>query len=315
MLEAIERIRENIARVYFGNPDAIDRLLACVLARGHALIEDVPGVGKTLLASGLARSLGGTFSRIQLTPDLLPSDLLGVSIYDRETGRFDFKRGPIFANIVLADEINRTPPRTQAAMLEAMSESAVTIDGLRHRLGPPFSVIATQNPYRFEGTYTLPENELDRFLIKTSLGYAPPDSEARVLEQRPASTVLDSLEPVISSEEVVRLQNRTDEIRVDRSLIEYVIEIARVTRESPDVWLGLSTRGTLALTQLARATALLAGRDYAIPEDIIGNVLPVCGHRVLLREDLASAGGTGGDSDAATRQYLTDLLESTAAPA
>lgn len=304
---AVDQLRQNIARVYFGDPAAVDRLLVCLLARGHALIEDVPGVGKTLLANALARSIECRFSRIQLTPDLLPSDVLGVSVYDRDSGEFHFKRGPIFANILLADEINRTPPRTQAAMLEAMNESAVTIDGHRYPLEPPFMVVATQNPYTFEGTYALPESELDRFLVRMSLGYADPDSEARVLMERPASTVLDTLEPVLTREQIIEVQARVDDVRVEESLVRYIIEFARRTRESDEVWLGLSTRGTLALTQAARATALLAGRDYVLPEDIIDYVLPVCAHRVLVSE-------SDGQSVEDSTEYLQDLLDTLPSP-
>lgn len=305
--EKLHLLRENISRVYFGSPVAIDQLLTCLLARGHALIEDVPGVGKTLLANALSRSIDLKFSRIQLTPDLLPTDLLGVSIYDRETGRFEFRRGPIFANIVLADEVNRTPPRTQAAMLEAMNESAVTLDGVRHELERPFMVVATQNPYTFEGTYTLPESELDRFLLRIGLGYADPEAEARVLQERPATRVLEKLDAVLTRDDVLALQSATDEVRVEESLVQYVIELARRTRTDDDVWLGLSTRGTLALMQAARAKAVLAGRDYVQPEDIIDNAPSVCSHRVMLRN-------SDSQSTDDSTEYIRDLIEQVPSP-
>ncbi|MEX2219084.1 MAG: AAA family ATPase [Phycisphaerales bacterium] len=283
MLDAVARLRENITRVFLGNTAAVDRVIVCLLARGHILIEDVPGVGKTVLATAMAKSIDCTFSRIQLTPDLLPSDVLGVSVLDRNSGDFVFKRGPIFANIVLADEINRTTPRTQTALLEAMNEATVSIEGQVNRLDPPFMVVATQNPYEFEGTYILPENQLDRFLMRTRLGYPSPDDEARVLDLRPASYALLQLEPVLRKQEVLELQRTVDDVRVERSLLDYIISLANATRSDEEVQVGLSPRGSLALAQAARATAILNGRDYAIPEDILRNVLPVCSHRLVPR--------------------------------
>jgi MoxR-like ATPase len=290
MIDAIAKLRENIARVFLGNPAAVDRVLVCLLARGHILIEDVPGVGKTVLATAVARSIDCSFSRIQLTPDLLPTDVLGVSIYDRTTGEFVFKKGPIFANIVLADEINRTTPRTQTALLEAMNEATVSIDGRIHTLEQPFMVVATQNPYEFEGTYLLPENQLDRFLMRTHLGYPSPRDEARVLDIRPANHTLPSLEPVLHKSDVVQLQSQVDEVRIDPSLVEYIISLANATRSHPDLQVGLSPRGSLALAQAARATAALRGRDYVIPEDITTNIHPVCAHRIVPRSGLGDMG-------------------------
>ncbi|MBL8990850.1 MAG: AAA family ATPase [Phycisphaerae bacterium] len=286
MQDTLERLRASIASVYLGNTLAIDRLLICLLARGHCLIEDVPGVGKTVLANALARSLDCSFSRIQLTPDLLPSDILGVSVYRRETGEFEFKKGPLFANIVLADEINRATPRTQTALLEAMNEASVTVDARTYRLDQPFMLVATQNPSDFEGTYLLPENQLDRFLMRISLGYPAPADEARVLALRPAAGVLQSLAPVMRSADVLALQARTDAARLDRTLIDYIIALATATRRDEELSLGVSPRGALALAQAARATAVLAGRDYVIPEDITRNVGPVCAHRVQSRASL-----------------------------
>ncbi len=198
-VDAIERLRRNITSVYMGNVAAVDRVIVCLLARGHILIEDVPGVGKTVLASALAKSIECSFTRIQCTPDLLPSDIIGVSIYDREEGRFDFKPGPVFHNVIVADEINRTTPRTQSALLEAMSETAISVDGTRYPLPQPFMVVATQNPYEFEGTYFLPENQLDRFMMRVNLGYPAPDDESRILRQQPARNALVNLAPFMTA--------------------------------------------------------------------------------------------------------------------
>lgn len=282
----IAKLRDNIASVFMGNPKAIDRVLRTMLAGGHLLIEDVPGVGKTVLAGAISRSVQGKLARVQMTPDLLPSDILGVSVYDRDRGEFTFKPGPIFANFVLADEINRTTPRTQTALLEAMSEATVSIDGTSHPLPKPFMVIATQNPYDFEGTYLLPENQLDRFLMRTRLGYPDPSTEVRVLESRPASTALPHLEPVMPLETLSELQSRVDAVRVDAKILEYVVAIAGATRRSPDLRLGLSPRGALALTQVARATALIDDRDYVVPEDVLDNIMPVVAHRLIVRGGL-----------------------------
>jgi MoxR-like ATPase len=306
MHAALARLRENIAKVYLGNPEAIDRVIICLLARGHLLIEDVPGVGKTILATALARSVDCVFSRIQLTPDLLPSDVLGVTVFDRNTSQFTFTKGPIFANIVLADEINRTPPRTQAAMLEAMNDSAVSIDGKTLPLDLPFMVIATQNPFEYEGTYLLPENQLDRFLMRISLGYPSAADEARVLELRPSNSPLHTLGPVLSRAEVLELQAATDAVRVDRKLIDYIIRFANATRRNEAVQVGLSPRATLALAHAARATALYRGRDHVVPEDITFNIAPVCAHRVIPH----AAMGSGADGSARIVQSVLETIPS-----
>ncbi|GJQ30316.1 MAG: ATPase [Phycisphaerae bacterium] len=303
MHEHILRLRENIGKVLFGKYDAVDRVIRCFLARGHLLIEDVPGVGKTVLATALARSIDCSFARIQLTPDLLPSDILGVEIFDRNAGTFHFKKGPIFANIVLADEINRTPPRTQAALLEAMAESAVTVDGRPLPLDPPFMVVATQNPFDFEGTYALPENQLDRFLMRLSLGYPSITEEVRVLDVRPANSPLHELAPVLTRAQVIDLQTRVDQVRVERSILEYIVAFASATRGDERLRHGLSPRGSLALAQAARATALCQGRDYVIPEDVLDNILAVSTHRVIAH---------AGEAPAA---ILRDILESVPSPA
>lgn len=306
---AIERLRVNMQSVFIGNTTAVDRLICCLLARGHMLIEDVPGVGKTLLATALARSLACTFNRIQLTPDMLPSDVLGVTIFDRHTGDFQFKKGPIFANIVLADEVNRTTPRTQSALLESMNEAQVSIDGRNFVLDQPFMVIATQNPYEFEGTYLLPENQLDRFLMQTNLGYPTPDDEARVIELRPAEAPLHSLQPVLTPQDVLSLQQRVDAVRLDRSLVDYIVALAGATRKHDQLQVGLSPRGTLALAHAARATALMLARDYCIPEDIIDNIQTVCAHRVVSRAYLQT-----GDTRISA-QILQNITQSVPSPA
>ncbi len=307
-IEAVERLRANITSVYMGNTAAVDRVIVCVLARGHLLIEDVPGVGKTVLANTLARSVRCSFTRIQCTPDLLPSDIVGVSIYDRDQGTFQFKKGPIFNNIVLADEINRTTPRTQSALLEAMNESTVSMDGQIMKLPLPFMVVATQNPYEFEGTYFLPENQLDRFLMRISLGYPAPDDEARIIDQQPARTTLTELQPVLTAEELVELQNQVDRVTLDRALIDYIIALAEATRHNDDLQIGISPRGALALAQAARATAMMHGRNYCVPEDIVSNVLPVCAHRVISKTYMHA-----GDT-ATTRRIIRQVMETVPSP-
>lgn len=308
MQERIAALRGSIASVYMGNAQAVDRLIVCLLARGHALIEDVPGVGKTVLANALARSVRCSFNRIQCTPDLLPSDVTGTSIYRQQSGTFEFRRGPIFANVVLADEINRTTPRTQAAMLEAMSDGTVSAEGEVHLLPQPFLVVATQNPYEFEGTYFLPENQLDRFLMRIALGYPSPDDESRILQKQPARTALPDLVPVMDAEEVLALQRKVDQIKLAQELVDYIIAIATATRNSEDLQVGVSPRGALALAAAARATAFVAGREYCVPDDIVSNVLPVCAHRVISRTYMHQ-----GDT-LTTRRIMQRVLEAVPSP-
>ncbi|MDG2053911.1 MAG: MoxR family ATPase [Phycisphaerales bacterium] len=305
----IDRLRQNITSVYMGNQTAVDRVLVALLARGHLLIEDVPGVGKTVLAMALARSIDSSFARIQCTPDLLPSDITGVTIYNRQDSSFEFRPGPIFHNIIVADEINRTTPRTQSALLEAMSETSITVDGQTHPLPDPFMVIATQNPYEFEGTFFLPENQLDRFLIRINLGYPSPDDESRVIRRQPARTSLTELEPVMKTHEVRELQNAVDEVRLEDSLVDYIIALATATRAHNDLQVGVSPRGALALSQTAKATALLHGRDYCIPEDVVSNVLPTCAHRVISRTYKHD-----GDTKT-THRIIQQVLETVPSPA
>jgi MoxR-like ATPase len=292
-----------------GNTAAVERVIVCLLARGHLLIEDVPGVGKTVLASALAKSIECSFTRVQCTPDLLPTDILGVTVYNRSADEFTFRPGPIFNNVIVADEINRTTPRTQSALLEAMAESSISIDGTTHKLPQPFMLVATQNPYEFEGTYFLPENQLDRFLMRLSLGYPAPDDESRVIRQEPARTTLQSLQPVMTGEEVLTLQSASDEVRLDQGLVDYVIALASATRDHEDIQVGISPRGALAITQAAKATALIQGRDYCVPEDIVSNVLPVSAHRVISKTYMHA-----GDT-ATTRRIIQQVLETVPSPA
>ena len=306
---SIQRLRENITSVYMGNTAAVDRVIVCLLARGHVLIEDVPGVGKTVLANALARSIHCSFARIQCTPDLLPTDILGVTIYDRDEKQFQFKHGPIFHNIILADEINRTTPRTQSALLEAMSETSISVDGAVHALPQPFMVAATQNPYEFEGTYFLPENQLDRFLMRISLGYPAPDDESRIIQKQPARTTLTTLRPVMTGDEVLSLQQHVDDVNMDQALVDYIISLVSATRENDDLQIGVSPRGALAIAQAARATAVLHGRDYCVPEDIVSNILPVCAHRVISKTYMHA-----GDT-ATTRRIVQQVLETVPSPA
>ncbi|MEX0774700.1 MAG: MoxR family ATPase [Phycisphaeraceae bacterium] len=308
LLPNIERLRGNIQRVFLGNQSAVDKLVVCLLARGHILIEDVPGVGKTILATALARSLDLSLSRIQLTPDMLPSDILGVTVWDQQKSEFVYKPGPIFSNIILADEINRTTPRTQSALLEAMNEGQVSIDGKTHKLIQPFIVIATQNPFEFEGTYFLPESQLDRFLMRIHLGYPSPEDEARILELQPARTALTELQPVMTGEEVLQLQDQVSKIQIDPALIDYVVRIAGATRNNEQLQIGVSPRGSLALAQAARATAMLHRRDYVVPDDIISNVIPVCAHRIITKTHAHDADGI------AAQRIMQQVLETVPSP-
>ncbi|MEM0983175.1 MAG: MoxR family ATPase [Planctomycetota bacterium] len=309
MLDAIAKLRDNIESIYLGDHTAVDRVIRCLLARGHMLIEDVPGVGKTVLASAVAKSLDCTFSRIQLTPDMLPADVLGVTVFNRDGSEFEFKKGPIFANVVLADEINRTTPRTQSALLEAMSDASVSIDGKVYQLDDPFIVIATQNPYEFEGTYLLPENQLDRFLMRIQLGYPSPERETDLLEIRPAQTRLADLPAAISRDETVAMQRAADAVTVNETIRDYIVRIATATREAEEIEVGISPRGSLALAQVARATALIDGRDYCIPDDVYENILPVCAHRIITKDH-----GLGGSWNAGA-QVLENIVRTVASPA
>ena len=306
--QPLDRLRTNIKTVFLGPGRAVDLLLIGLLARGHVLIEDVPGVGKTVLARALAKSIDCKFSRIQLTPDLLPGDVLGVSIFNQATQLFDFKPGPIFANIVLADEINRTTPRTQSALLEAMSEEQVSVENQTMALKRPFMLVATQNPFEFEGTYHLPENQLDRFIIKIAVGYPDRRAEYVILTTQPGRVTLDKLQSVMKSEEIIELQDTVPNVRLDRAIVDYILDLVEHTRHDEGLHLGVSPRGALALTQASQASAALQGRDYVVPDDVKGLFLPVCAHRVISKTYLHN-----GDANA-TASVLQAILDRVATP-
>jgi len=281
MADKIDALRVNIGRVFVGKPDLIDHLLVALIAGGHVLIEDVPGVGKTTIAKALARSLDATFRRIQFTPDLLPSDVTGVSVYEQDKAQFVFKHGPIFGNVVLADEINRTNPRTQSALLEAMNDLQVSVDGVGHPLPSPFIVLATQNPYEFEGTYALPESQLDRFLMRLKIGYPTREEERQVLASRAVEDPLDTLGPAATGDEVRALQAQARHVKVEEAIVDYILDLVGATRESERLHVGVSPRGALALRRAVQAFALVQGRDYAVPDDVKRLAVPVMGHRVI----------------------------------
>ena len=278
----IARLQQQLGRVILGKPEVIDDLLVALLAGSHILMEDVPGVGKTTLAKALAKSISSAFTRVQFTPDLLPADILGSSIYSPRDGSFTFKEGPIFTNILLADEINRASPRTQSSLLEAMSEGQASIEGKTRPLPAPFVVIATQNPIEFHGTYPLPEAQLDRFGMRLSLAYPPKSQEVEILYSQFHHHPLEDVAPVIEAREVVALQERVRRTRVERSLGDYVAELAASTRRHSAVKMGSSPRGTLALFRTSQARAFLQGRDYVVPEDVKAVAVPVLAHRLAL---------------------------------
>jgi MoxR-like ATPase len=287
-----EAVRSNVARVIVGKAEAVDLLLIALLCGGHALLEDVPGVGKTMLARALSASLGLAFRRLQCTPDLLPNDVLGVSVYNQRDGAFIFQPGPIFANILLADEINRATPRTQSALLEAMGEAQVTVDGVTRPLPLPFMVLATQNPVEFEGTFPLPEAQLDRFLIEVALGYPSPEEELAMLRVLEGAHPISSLGAVTDGEQLPELQRAVWSVHVDETLRAYMVRLAGVTRQHPDLMLGASPRAVLALFRATQALAALSGRDYAIPDDVKRLVRPTWRHRLLIRPESALRGRT-----------------------
>ena len=287
-------LQKNIGLAFLGKPEVVRFAMIALLAEGHLLLEDVPGVGKTLLAKALARSLDSRFNRIQFTPDLLPGDLIGITIYRETTGEFVFQPGPLFAEIVLADEINRATPRTQSALLEAMSERQVTVDGETRRLGPPFMVVATQNPHEFEGTYPLPESQLDRFLMRVTAGYPDRETERAILTQHRGGEPVDALKPVLTSAEILLLQARVRDVRVEDSIADYILKIVEATRRHPDIVLAASTRAALGLYRAAQAHALTDGRDFTVPDDVKKLAEPVLAHRLVSR-----GWSAGGHPDAA----------------
>ena len=290
--DLIAALEKNVARCIVGKADAVRLAVIGLLARGHLLIEDVPGVGKTTLAAALARSIGGRFSRIQFTADMLPSDVIGVNVWDAVRGEFSFKPGPLFAHVVLADEINRTTPKTQSSLLEAMNEAQVSLDHTTHALPSPFMVLATQNPREYEGTYPLPESQLDRFLLRVRIGYPDVEDEKAILRGAAASP--DSLAAALSPDDVRRLQTFADTVRVADLVLDYLMALVTATRESPRLTLGVSPRGARALLAAARAAALTDGRDYVVPDDVKRLAVPALAHRVIPRA--ADAGAVDGES-------------------
>ncbi len=294
---AVRKLEDAVGSVVRGKPEAIRASIIALLARGHLLIEDIPGVGKTTLARALAASLGGTFRRIQFTSDLLPSDIVGVSIYDQSGKVFELKKGPIFANVVLADEINRTTPRTQSALLEAMSEGQVSIDDTTHDLDMPFMVIATQNPAEHYGTYPLPESQMDRFLLRVSLGYPARAVERELLRDRAGGDPVTKLTPVVDLGTVRGLQDSVEKIRVDDALIDYAMSVIEETRRHPSISVGVSTRGVLAWYRAAQAAALAGGRDFVVPDDLKALAVPCLSHRLVLAQSHDSLGRARVDAE------------------
>lgn len=291
-LELLDHLVQEVETVFHGKKEVVRLAVAAVLAKGHVLFEDVPGVGKTTLSHALAKALGLTFRRIQFTSDLLPSDVLGVSVYNPHTADFEIRQGPIFTNVVVADEINRAPPRTQSGLLEAMQDGRVTIDDHTFELPKPFIVLATQNPLEHHGTYPLPESQLDRFLIRVTIGYPDDEAERQILtERRAADSVMDRLHTVLSAPQVLALQARVGEVDVDPAIMDYLMAIVQRTRTTPKLRMGVSPRGSIALFRAARAFALTHGRTYLVPDDVRRLVVPCLAHRIL------PSGGSGGSND------------------
>lgn len=305
--QVVSELRRTIARAIYGKEEAIQLALITLLARGHLLIEDVPGVGKTTLAQALAKSFQCGFQRVQFTSDLLPSDVLGVNVYNPETREFEFRPGPIFANVVLADEINRTTPRTQSALLEAMNDAQVTVDGKTLPLPNPFLVIATQNPVEHHGTYPLPESQLDRFLMRIKMGYPSHETEKEILRKRANDDPLQSLQPVADVKEVLTMQEAVTHIKVDSSLQDYALDIVNRTRKSDQLALGVSPRGTLMLQRAAQARAFLDGRDYCLPDDFKQLAVSVFAHRVVASARHASLQRKSETTETALREIVDSV--------
>ena len=309
-VEQIERLQQAVETVIKGKPEAIRLAIVTLIAGGHLLVEDVPGVGKTTLAHALARALDCNFQRIQFTSDLLPSDVIGLSVYNQHSGLFDWKPGPVFANVVLADEINRTTPKTQSALLEAMAERHVTVEGMTHDLPAPFIVLATQNPIEHHGTYPLPESQLDRFMLRLRIGYPAPADEQKILRDREFTDPLDDLGPVMTAREVVELQQTVASVAVDDALVQYLMRIVAATRTSEMLDLGVSPRATLALFRAAQALALTEDRTYCIPDDIKRLVVPVFAHRIVVSSRFSSSLRRSEEAEA----VLNEILKTVSVP-
>jgi MoxR-like ATPase len=305
--DLVVAIVANLARVVHAPRDTLRLVVLCLLAEGHLIIEDFPGVGKTMLAKALARSLNCSFSRLQFTPDLLPSDVTGVNVFNQKTNEFEFRPGPVFANLLLVDEVNRASPKTQAALLECMQERQVTIDGVTYPVEPPFMVIATQNPIEYEGTYPLPEAQLDRFAMRLELGYPPLADEAKMLDEQTHVPPLESLQPVADAADVMRLGEQAREVYVEDSLSRYVVALLRQTRADTRLYLGASPRAGIALLRVAKARALADSRDYLVPDDVKAVAVPVLSHRLILGPEARSA-GLGGEA------IVAEALEKTPVP-
>ena len=303
-----ERIIENLSQVIVGKRHAMELLLVALLADGHALIEDVPGLGKTLMAKSLARSIGGSFKRVQFTPDLLPADITGFNIYNQQAGRFSYQSGPVITNVLLADEINRTIPRTQSSLLESMEERQVTVDGQTYLLPHPFFVMATQNPIELEGTFPLPEAQLDRFLLKLRLGYPEKEEEISILERFREKDPLGNLKAVASPEQITGLQGARKKIRISLPVREYIADIVRTTRDNRSLRFGASPRGSLGLMRTGQALAALRGRDFVLPDDIKHLAVPVLAHRLILNDEERLRGAT-------TEQVLEEIVGGIPVPA
>jgi MoxR-like ATPase len=301
------KIVENVEHVMVGKRQAVQLTVLGLLCQGHILIEDVPGVGKTVLAKSLAKSVGCKFQRIQFTPDMLPSDVTGVSVFNQQTREFEFRPGPIHAQIVLVDEINRATPKTQSALLEAMEERQVTVDGHTYPLEPPFMVLATQNPIEYEGTFPLPEAQLDRFMLRIRLGYPGKEEEIEILNRQQHQHPVNTLEQIVGMEELRAAQDAVKDIYVDQLVKEYIVNIVRQTREHPDVYLGSSSRGALAIYRLGQARAALLGRDYVLPDDVKALAGPALGHRIIV-------GPAARIKDIEPEQIVQDLVEQTSVP-
>ncbi len=301
------RISDNVSRVIIGKWATVKFAVVGLLSRGHLLIEDVPGVGKTMLARSLSRSLGCTFGRIQFTPDMLPSDVTGVSVYNQATREFEFQSGPIMTQIVLTDEINRATPKTQAALLEAMEERQVTVDGVTYALPRPFMVMATQNPVEYEGTFPLPEAQLDRFMLRLRLGYPDLDQEVKVMDKQQFQHPIETLEPVATAEEVLAAQETIKQVHVSPAVKEYIVRLVDQTRRHPDIYLGASPRGSLNLYRTSQARAASAGRDYVLPDDVKVLATSVLAHRLILNPNARLR-------DISREDILEEILESLAVP-